>query len=164
MINDPIAKVRNTVAWVFYKIAEHVPSLIFSTTEILNLFMTNCIARLQDHHRISMLVYSTVKTVYEKAYLNGVASYLNQYFFPIISDAMQAMYKPDIVQHNLSGVLSAYINDIVERCDAEGLNECLLSLLNLVLTELSSMAQNPNHNNIPPEQSENYINYFSGLA
>lgn len=74
------------------------------------------------------------------------------------------MFKEDIMKHNLQGVISAIINEIVERCNAEGLKETLGSILMAVLTELQTMMTQGDASAIPADQRENYLNYFGGLA
>lgn len=54
-----------------------------------------------------------------------MSPYMNSFFYPVIQVTMTAMYKPEFVQHNLQGVISAIINEIVEKCDAEGLKDGL---------------------------------------
>jgi hypothetical protein len=140
MLSDPVPKVRNCMAWVFYKIAEHVPGLILGSQDNLNQFMNASILRLDDHPRIVMLVYSSIKSVFDKAAMYKVSYYLNPYFGRVLQEAMSSMYKEDVVKNNLQGVLSAIINEIVEKCDAEGLKSTLKEVLNAVLNELYSMA------------------------
>jgi hypothetical protein len=65
LLNDPVPKVRNCAAWVFYKLAEHAPEVVFSSGENFDMFMNLCINRLEDHHRISILLFSTLKVVFE---------------------------------------------------------------------------------------------------
>ena len=46
IIDDPIPKVRQTAAFVLYKIAEFLPNLIIASAENLDLFVNKCIIHL----------------------------------------------------------------------------------------------------------------------
>ena len=39
MIDDPVPRVRNGVAWTFFRFAEHAPQIIFETPANINLFV-----------------------------------------------------------------------------------------------------------------------------
>lgn len=49
MISDPVPKVRQTVAFVFYKISEFIPHLIFANDINLKTFIEKCLSHCDDH-------------------------------------------------------------------------------------------------------------------
>lgn len=49
---------------------------------------------------------------------------------------MALLYRPDIVSNSLNYVISALLNIIVEKCDGDGLKDCLSSMLEVVLGEV----------------------------
>ena len=63
MINDPIPKVRQTAAFVLYKMSEFLPELILSSQANMDLFVNNCLIHLPEHHLISTLVMGALRNL-----------------------------------------------------------------------------------------------------
>ena len=63
MINDPIPKVRQTAAFVLYKMSEFLPELILSSQANMDLFVNNCLDHLPEHHLISTLVMGALRNL-----------------------------------------------------------------------------------------------------
>jgi len=80
MINDSSPKVRQTAAFVLYKMSEFLPELILSSPANLDLFVNNCLIHLPEHHLISTLVMGALRNLIVSSNKNGQAGYLNNYF------------------------------------------------------------------------------------
>ena len=63
MINDPIPKVRQTAAFVLYKMSEFLPELILSSQANMDLFVSNCLIHLSEHHLISTLAMGALRNL-----------------------------------------------------------------------------------------------------
>ena len=63
IINDPVAKVRQTAAFVLYKMAEFLPNRVTATKENLDMFVNNCLMHLPEHHLISTLVMGALRNL-----------------------------------------------------------------------------------------------------
>ena len=96
MINDSVAKVRQTVAFVYYKLSEFVPELIFTTEENLNLFITHIMEHIHEHHLISTLLIGALKNLFIQAHKNNSVSLLNSHFELIFNKLAETMYRQDI--------------------------------------------------------------------
>lgn len=83
IINDPIPKVRQTAAFVLYKMSEFLPTLILSSQANLDLFVNNCMAHLPEHHLISTLVMGALRNLVVSSQKIGAVGYLNSYFITI---------------------------------------------------------------------------------
>lgn len=129
MINDPIPKVRQTVAFVFYKLSEFVPEVIFMTPGNLELFVNSCLQHLPEHHLISTLVVGALKNLFTNAFRASCSNLLNPYFQAIFSKLLETMYRQDIHQANELQVISDAINDIADSCDSMSLRPMLKEFL-----------------------------------
>lgn len=67
MINDSIPKVRQTVAFVLYKLSEFVPEVIFSSEQNLDHFIERCLEHLPEHPLISTLLMGALKNLFVNA-------------------------------------------------------------------------------------------------
>jgi importin subunit beta-1 len=73
MINDQVPKVRQTVAFVLYKLSEFVPEIIFMSQQNLDLFVNRCLEHIQEHHLISTLVIGALKNLFTNACRAGAS-------------------------------------------------------------------------------------------
>jgi len=80
MINDPVPKVRQTVAFVFYKLSEFVPEIIFQNSANLDLFINRCIEHIPEHHLISNLIIGALKNLFVNSNRLNCTPLLNSYF------------------------------------------------------------------------------------
>jgi hypothetical protein len=60
MIDDSSSKVRNGVAWTFFRIVEHAPLLIVHTTDNLHLFVSKTLQHLEDNMKITLLLLNAL--------------------------------------------------------------------------------------------------------
>lgn len=121
IINDPVAKVRQTAAFVLYKMSEFMPNLIVVSPENLDIFVNNCIMHLPEHHLISTLVMGALRNLVVSCQRIGTSHYLNGYFMTIFQKLFECLYREDIHQVNELQSVSAAINDVAEYCDAPNL-------------------------------------------
>ena len=63
IINDPVAKVRQTAAFVLYKMSEFLPNIIIASNNNLELFVNSCLVHLPEHHLISTLVMGALRNL-----------------------------------------------------------------------------------------------------
>ena len=96
MINDPVPKVRQTVAFVFYKLSEFVPEIIFQNGANLDLFINRCIEHIPEHHLISNLIIGALKNLFVNSNRLNCTPLLNSYFSAIFSKLIETMYREDI--------------------------------------------------------------------
>jgi importin subunit beta-1 len=84
MIHDPVPKVRQTAAFVLYKMAEFLPNMILSISqENLDLFVNNCLLHMTEHHQIATLVMGALRNLMISGSRLGVAHNLNGHFLMI---------------------------------------------------------------------------------
>lgn len=100
MINDPVPKVRQTVAFVFYKLSEFVPELIFMNQANLDQFINCCIDHVPEHHLISTLLIGALKNLYVNSHRLNCPQLLNGHFKSIFGKLVETMYREDINQAN----------------------------------------------------------------
>lgn len=96
MINDPAPKVRQTVAFVFYKLSEFVPEIIFQSEANLDLFINRCLEHIPEHHLISTLVIGALKNLFVNSHRLNCPSLLNNYYKQIFLKLVETMYRDDI--------------------------------------------------------------------
>jgi hypothetical protein len=98
MINDPVPKVRQTVAFVYYKLSEFVPHLIFSNDVNLKSFIEKCLAHCDEHQTIANLLVGTLKHLFINSNKlgEGCNQLLNPYFNSIFEKLVGVMYREDI--------------------------------------------------------------------
>lgn len=109
------------------RMAENVTQLILCSTENIDLFVTKTVAHITDHHRITALLLSAHKALFEKANLMNLQSSLNNYFTPIFEAAISTFMREDMIKNNLQGITSLAINEIAEKCDHENLRDPLFT-------------------------------------
>lgn len=164
MINDPVPKVRQTVAFVMYKLSEFVPEVIFMSTGNLELFVNSCLQHLGEHHLISTLIVGALKNLFTSAVKGNCSNLLNPYFQQIFTKLLETMYRQDIHQANELQVISDAINDVADCCDAASLRPTLRDFLVGVLQEeANTMDPNVFPLKLTPEQKENFQNYLGSL-
>ena len=98
LIGDPVPKVRQTVAFVFYKISEFVPHLIFANDINLKTFIDKCLQHCDEHQCITTLIVGTFKHLFINANKigDGCIKTLNPYFNSIFERLVGIMYREDI--------------------------------------------------------------------
>ena len=121
MINDPVPKVRQTVSFVFYKLSEFVPQIVFQNPTTLDLFVQRCLDHIQEHHLICTLIFGALRNLFTNGRAMNYQGYLNNYFQTVFSRLFEAMYREDIHTSNELQTVSNVINDITENCDVENL-------------------------------------------
>jgi importin subunit beta-1 len=80
MINDKVPKVRQTVAFVYYKLSEFVPEVILQAQNTMDLFVNRCLEHINEHHLISTLLMGALKNLYVNANRLGQTQALNGHF------------------------------------------------------------------------------------
>jgi hypothetical protein len=85
IIDDPVPKVRQTVAFVYYKISEFVPQLIFDNEQYLQVFIQNCLNHCEEHHLISALVVGALKNLFINGAKLNKSCMLNGYFHSVFT-------------------------------------------------------------------------------
>ena len=80
MLDNPKPKVRQTVAFVYYKLSEFVPEIIFDNTNNLELMINLALNHLNDHPLISCLLIGALKNLFVQASLRNNSHMLNNYF------------------------------------------------------------------------------------
>lgn len=100
IINDPVPKVRQTAAYVLYKMSDFLPAMILSSQANLEAFVNNCLAHLPEHHLISTLVMGALRNLLVSSNRIGASTYLNAYFLNIFQRLFECMYREDIHQAN----------------------------------------------------------------
>jgi hypothetical protein len=113
--------VRQTAAFVLYKMSEFLPDLIISSQANLDLFVNNCLIHLPEHHLISTLVMGALRNLIVSSNKMNAVGCLNNYFVTIFQELFKCMYREDIHQVNEIQSVSAAINDVAEFCDATNL-------------------------------------------
>jgi importin subunit beta-1 len=93
MIADSVPKVRQTVAFVFYKLSEFVPEIVFSSQDNLDLFINQCIAHIGEHHLISNLIIGALKNLFVHSARLNCSHLLNPYFQLIFAKLIETMYR-----------------------------------------------------------------------
>lgn len=129
-------KVRNGIAWVFYRIAENAPELIFRSQETLNFYVNSLLPFIGDHFRVSLQIMSAFQQLFIKAAGYGATSMLEAHFPVIFQKIFECTYNQQFVEANEVGMVSQSINDITESMDCTNikslLNEIMLTILNLL--------------------------------
>ena len=121
MINDPVPKVRQTVSFVYYKLSEFVPQVIFQSEATLDHFVGRCLEHIGEHHLISTLLFGALRNLFSNAKNLNCPQILNKYFHTIFSKLVEAMYREDIHAANELQNVSDVINDITDSCDSDSL-------------------------------------------
>lgn len=167
MINDPVPKVRQTVAFVYYKLSEFVPHLIFSNDVNLKSFIEKCLAHCDEHQTIANLLVGTLKHLFINSNKlgEGCNQLLNPYFNSIFEKLVGVMYREDIHQANELQNISDAINDITDNADHIGLRESFNYYLNVILQELANtLDQNVSKiKMLSLEQKESFQNFLGSL-
>lgn len=121
MLNDAVPKVRQTAAFVLYKMSEFLPLMIIASQETMDLFVSTCLMHLPEHHLISTLVMGALRNIMVSCSRLGAYHASNAYFMTIFQKVFECMYREDIHHANEIQSVSAAINDIAEYCDAGNL-------------------------------------------
>lgn len=131
---------RQTVAFVFYKISEFVPHLIFANDINLKTFIEKCLTHCDEHQTITNLIVGTFKHLFINASKlgEGCSQMLNPYFNSIFERLMGIMYREDIHQANELQNISDAINDITDNADHIGLRQSYNYYLTIILQELAN--------------------------
>lgn len=167
LINDSVPRVRQTVAFVFYKISEFVPQLIFQSDINLKTFIDKCIEHCDEHQLICNLIVGTFKHLFINAQKIGpeCMQMLNPYFSMIFMKLMEIMYREDIHQANELQNISDAINDITDNADHISLKNEFNGYLTMILQELANCLD-PNIfrlKNLNSDQKESFQNFLGSL-
>jgi len=84
---------------------------------------------------------------------------LNGHFVNAFQKIMSAFNRPDVIATNQQSLVSSYMNDVVQFCDAKNFQNEISSILNVALTEIANTLQR----GTLTSESENLINLLSGL-
>jgi len=123
MINDPIPKVRQTVAFSFYKLSEFMPQLIILEEPFLDQFVDHCLTHIGEHPTISTLLIASLKNLFIQSAKNAQSYRMNKYFSNIFTKLIETMYRDDINKCNELQNVSDAVNDITDSCDSYGLKD-----------------------------------------
>lgn len=138
MINDPVPKVRQTVAFVYYKLSEYVPEIILRNKENLDLFINNSLNNLDQSPLISTLLIGGVKNIFQQTCIRGQSSILNEYLPNVFTKLFEQLYSQKIHQANELQSVSDAINDVCDFCDSQPpMQQALYDYLAGVLQELA---------------------------
>ena len=154
------------MAFVFYKLSEFVPEIIFQSPSNLDLFINSCIEHIPEHHLISNLLIQALKNLFVNSQRRlNCPHLLNPYFQTIFSKLVETMYREDIHQANVLQTVSDAINDITDCCDSAALNPVLKEYLLAILQELAnSIDNNVFQLRLTSEQRENFQNFLGSLC
>lgn len=81
------------------------------------MFIEKALAHIPDHHRITVLLVGSFRSLFEKADLINAVSLLNPYFGPIFESIFTLFYREDIIKNNILSVPTIAIHEICEKCD-----------------------------------------------
>jgi hypothetical protein len=80
-ISDSVPKVKHTVAWVIYRMAQHNPQMIFSSQQSLDTIVNICLQNMfSPHLSISMLLFGSIQCIFKLADQYNIADRLNVHF------------------------------------------------------------------------------------
>ncbi|CDW91160.1 importin subunit beta-1 [Stylonychia lemnae] len=153
MLDDNIERVRQSVAYAYYKLAQNIPEVILSSQHTADLFINKSLIHLCEDPAISTLLVGGLSNLYETANLkDGLGERLIGYTANVLSKIIELIPQEQIHKTNhLQSVIDG-INTIQESCSlTPDLMQQLYEFLTFYLTELSKST-------IPAESSFKFLN------
>ncbi len=138
MINDPIQKVRHTVAFVYFRLSHFVASGIAVDKNLLNMFVENSLNHIDEHPLIGSLLIGGIKNLFVFTNKVGQPQLMNDYFTAVYSKIFEKLYDPAYHQTNEIQSISDSITDIADSCDIANLGEHVFNNLNSALQFLAN--------------------------